>query len=415
MTNKELENKLARAMDHAVPDVLDQVLQACAEPKGADEQMEQQNFTPRKKHRTPLIVAASLAIAACGVLAGWQMHAATVPVARVALDVNPSVEFSLDRRDRVRDVTACNADAEQLLTGLELEKKSMNEAVDLLMTAFADNGYLQQQNGAVLITVDAKNGKEDELQQKLTTQVKDSMSAHELTGNVLSQKVSADQELAQKAQEWHTSFGRAAFYETLGLAANVDPAQLNGLTVQQMQALTKLLGLSMEDAGLDPMFSQMPLDDDLFDDKDLDDILQQHLGYTDAQMDALEDQWEKQYGDRYDDQLDALEDQLEHKYDKDDQYDDQLDALEDQLEHQYGDDDRYDDQLDALEDQLEHKYDKHDKDDQYEDQLDALEDQLEYKYGDDDRYEDQLDALEDQLEQQYDRDDPDDWDDDFDD
>ncbi len=273
MTNKELETALADALGHAVPDVLDQVLQACAEPKGAPIPMKslEQSALPRRKRRAPWILVASLALAFCGMVAGWQLHASTVTVARVALDVNPSVEFSLDRNDRVLDVTACNADAEQLLAGLELNKKQLDEAVDSLMGAFAANGYLQQKNGAVLITVDAKNGKETELEEKLSNQVKRSMSAHALSGNVLSQKVTSDQELQRKAQEWDTSFGRAALYQRVAQALGVDPAQLQTMTVQQLQTLLHQRGISMEDAGLDPMFSQFPLDEDAYD--ALEDIL----------------------------------------------------------------------------------------------------------------------------------------------
>ena len=258
MTDKMLEEKLAAAVEHSTPDLLDQILLACDAPKGEPLMKNERPAPKKKKSRRPLMIAAALALAACGALAAWQMNRTAIPVGRVALDVNPSVEFSVDEDDNLVDVEARNADAARLLEGLDLDDMPMEQAVDALVEALDAGGYLSETGGAVLISVDADDAHAEPLRQKIAKQVHSSMEARSLHGDVLSQSVDASDELERRAEEWDTSFGRAAYYTKAAACANLDPAQLSGLSVQQVEYLLETRGLSIQQAGV-----ETEIDDDV--------------------------------------------------------------------------------------------------------------------------------------------------------
>lgn len=62
----------------------------------------------------------------------WEM-----PVAYVSVDVNPSVELTLNRRNRVTDAEGLNQDGEAVLEHVQLEGKDYLEAVELLIESDA--------------------------------------------------------------------------------------------------------------------------------------------------------------------------------------------------------------------------------------------------------------------------------------
>ncbi|MDD4311832.1 MAG: hypothetical protein PHW41_05050 [Eubacteriales bacterium] len=76
---------------------------------------------------------------------GWKGY--TTPVGVVSLDVNPSIEYSINYFDKVLDITAVNDDAASILAGLDetsLRYRSVDEAVEQTILALRENGYLAE-------------------------------------------------------------------------------------------------------------------------------------------------------------------------------------------------------------------------------------------------------------------------------
>ncbi|MBA4347394.1 MAG: hypothetical protein C0413_00875 [Clostridiales bacterium] len=69
----------------------------------------------------------------------------TMPVGVVSLDVNPSIEYTINAFDRVLDISAVNDDAGLILAGMDenaLLYRPIDEAVDVTILTLRENGYL---------------------------------------------------------------------------------------------------------------------------------------------------------------------------------------------------------------------------------------------------------------------------------
>jgi len=77
------------------------------------------------------------------------------PVAYVSVDINPSVEFGVNRWDRVVTAQALNEDGEALLAGLGWEGRPLGDVLDDVASAAVDLGYLEPGGdpGAFLVAV----------------------------------------------------------------------------------------------------------------------------------------------------------------------------------------------------------------------------------------------------------------------
>lgn len=92
-------------------------------------------------------MVAALAVCTIGAFAYY------TPTDYVSLDVNPSVEYSINMFDRILDVKAVNDDGEEILSSLDLNNMTIGAAVKETLDKLMDDGYLTDDpNGGVVIT-----------------------------------------------------------------------------------------------------------------------------------------------------------------------------------------------------------------------------------------------------------------------
>lgn len=130
----------------------------------------------------------------------------------VVVDVNPSIEFVVNRNDIVLKANALNADASVVLSGLSLNSMRLEEAIDLfLMEAtqlgFVDTEATETDPNAVLITVQNPNFQHAQsLKNRLLNYVDDYMLNNGIWGVAFSAETM--QSIVAEAEELGISAGK---------------------------------------------------------------------------------------------------------------------------------------------------------------------------------------------------------------
>ena len=112
---------------------------------------------PRRRPRAfwAAAAAACLLLAAGGYWGYWRPN--FIPYGTLRVQINPDVEFSVSRTDRVLDVRPRNADGEALLAALDdLRGEDSDDAVEELVERALDRGYLAP-GGRVTITASSED------------------------------------------------------------------------------------------------------------------------------------------------------------------------------------------------------------------------------------------------------------------
>lgn len=207
MKNVDVEAKLKQAFEHATPNVLESVLSDCREQKGTVIMMKE-----RKNNWKKRLVAAAAALAlVIGLSAGTGFYLRNQAVAAtVSLDVNPSVELSVNRNDRVLNVTANNEDGKTIIGDMDLKGSDLDVAVNAIVGSMVRNGYLNELANSVLVSVDSKDAAAGTaLQEKLAQEISVILEGDSFSGAVISQTVEKNENLANQAQEHRISVGKA--------------------------------------------------------------------------------------------------------------------------------------------------------------------------------------------------------------
>lgn len=240
MTNEKMEQRLAAALEKTAPDDVSGVLSRCEARKGTVINMETKKTT---KRRWTSLIAACLAVMLLG--GGLFYQRANAVASVVSLDVNPSIELKVNRSEKVLVCTPLNEDAKAVLAdmsnGADLKGAKLDVAVNAIVGSLVRNGYLNSISSAIMISVEDKDtARAEKLQRELTSTVDGVLQTSESRASVLTQTLTQDAVLEQRARENSISTGKAALVNrVLALNATLKFDALAKLSVEELKDLAE--------------------------------------------------------------------------------------------------------------------------------------------------------------------------------
>lgn len=246
MKNKEIKRLLNSAAQKTAPDVLDSVLSGCEQQKGRNFVMTNAT-TSESPRRRPGIRGLAIGIAAfclllVGGIGGFFGYQNTYAVdSIVAFDVNPSIRLEVSRQEKVLSAEPLNADASKILFDMNLEGTDLNVATNAIIGSMLRNGYLSDIANSILITVE--NGDDEKaaaLQQELVDEINQILGSNNIEGSILSQTLTASDDLKAKAETYGISTGKASLIEGI-LAENTQYTfeELAALSIRELNILAE--------------------------------------------------------------------------------------------------------------------------------------------------------------------------------
>lgn len=250
MRNSEIDNIISGAYEKITPDVLGSVLADC------ENNAEKIIIIPEKRSKKNMIkritgiAAAAALLLGAGIFASVYAQNNTVS-SIVSLDVNPSVEIRINSKEKVLTVNALNDDGKLIIGDMDFKGNNLDVTVNALIGSMLRNGYLSDITNSILVSVDGKNEKQTaELRQKVADEIAVLLETNEFTGAVLSQTVSADDELKKTADSYGITAGKAQLIEqiisqnTFYTFEELAPLSINELNLISMSGGLKLENVS---------------------------------------------------------------------------------------------------------------------------------------------------------------------------
>ena len=150
--------------------------------------------------------------------AGLWFNANYVACAEVSLDVNPSITYTLNRRDRVLSVTAVNTEAEAIVEALrqdDIRFMPIGDALEATLDALTREGYLDSASEDYVlagVSADSESAREG-----LSQKVADAMDRAMQSDPTLEYQIErTDRATAREAKAQGMSAGRYAAWRDAG-------------------------------------------------------------------------------------------------------------------------------------------------------------------------------------------------------
>lgn len=220
MTDNRIEEYLAEAIEKTTPDILDSLMdelgleetngpalkEKLAEEAGGFTEV-RPGTRRRKWVRTAMSLAASLVLVIGGI-AVFQNNSRDFAV--VGLDVNPSIELTISRNEKVKEARAVNEEGVDILDGMDLKGTDINTACNALVGSMLTKGYLSDSSNSVLLSVranDAAKGKT--IERELAGSLNSYLGESNISPAIMGQYVEDDDALEKFAAANNISVGKA--------------------------------------------------------------------------------------------------------------------------------------------------------------------------------------------------------------
>ncbi len=215
MKDVELNRKIKDAFTAATPDVLDSVLSDCREKKGTVTVMKKENKSiPYLKY---FAAAAACFLLMLGGILGFKVYDMNYSVdSTVSLDVNPSIQITANKKERILDVVGLNEDGKKVIGDMDFKGSDLDVAVNAIIGSMLRNGYLNDLANSILISVDNIDpAVSSALQERLTQEVNSLLQTENFTGAVLSQTISSDSDIDQLKDQYGITAGKAQLIQEI--------------------------------------------------------------------------------------------------------------------------------------------------------------------------------------------------------
>lgn len=248
MKTSEIEIKLANEISNEVPDVLDSILSRCEATEQNVIEFSQLQSKPKNNAwiKSLCATAAALAVIVGGYLGIGQYQTAIAVESVITLDVNPSVRLEVNKNEKVISATGLNEDGIALLCEIEqdgekLKSKSLEVAVNVLITAMVEDGYLSQTSNSILVTVNNSDEKKSaEIKAQLLISVDTALTEKGIEGAILGQSGAENEKITELAAQYGISEGKASFIEKIIIKApGLSFDDLAGLNINDLSLLAK--------------------------------------------------------------------------------------------------------------------------------------------------------------------------------
>lgn len=146
---------------------------------------------------------------------GMGAYAYNMPYNYINVDINPSMEFTVNIFNMVLDAEGLNSDGKEFLKKYKYKHLKIDKAVGEFIKAAVDEGYLAESNeNAVMITVSGKNlNKLSDIQKEIVSAASITLEKDKVQSELVTEKITLDER--NNAKELGISPGKLALIEKL--------------------------------------------------------------------------------------------------------------------------------------------------------------------------------------------------------
>ena len=215
MRNKDIEKRLTQAVSNSVPNVLDNILVKCEKKKGFEKKVVKKKEQVKTKDkfiiRPRLVGAFAMVMVMAFTFVGLTNYNSNYKVdTTIEFDVNPSIEIEVNKKEEIIKINALNEDAKKVLDDMDFKGVDLDIAVNAIIGSMLKNGYLTVDQNSILVSVkndDKEKG--EQLQQKLSKEIQEILSASKIDGSVITQEYETNAEIKKIANNNNISEGKA--------------------------------------------------------------------------------------------------------------------------------------------------------------------------------------------------------------
>lgn len=249
MTTKDLENRISSAFDKMIPeDSFDKISQKIS--SASSDERTVINMTEKKNNRLKYYISA---VAACLLLiagiSGGLLYSNNFKVASViGIDVNPGIEITANKHDKVIDVSAVNEEGTAVLDEMDLRSTDLKVAVNAIIGSMVQKGYMTDNNSILVTVCNDDENKAINLKEEICSDIDAALAKNNADAVIIKQTAVTTDDVKKFAADNGISVGKATFILNLVKKDNTLVAtELAKMSISQIAVLVTESNIDISD------------------------------------------------------------------------------------------------------------------------------------------------------------------------
>lgn len=169
----------------------------------------------------------------------------------VMIDVNPSIELTLNSDDRIVDYEVNDSESEMIISGMDLENTDVIVALNAIIGSMVRNDYINDLSNSILVSVQNSDiNKALSLENLLVKEIDDILKDSNVDGSVIGLTLSSSDSLNGVAEANGISLGKAKLITALVQVNNLlNINDLAKLTINELNLLLDTYTLDVDKLG----------------------------------------------------------------------------------------------------------------------------------------------------------------------
>lgn len=165
----------------------------------------------------------------------------------IAMDINPSIEITLDKNLIVQEISGLNSDGEDLIEYMQVPNQQLFDVTEKIIKTAKEKGYFQYKEDALVsITVISLNEDLKPLEIDIEEELNQSFNDNNIVSGLVVSLGS--KELYQEAKKLNVSVNKIVLYKELYAQGKVQsPQEVREKTILQLREMKKIIGPQNKD------------------------------------------------------------------------------------------------------------------------------------------------------------------------
>ena len=226
MTPEKIKEKINKTVQKITPDISEQIILDARKRVHQEKKEKSRGFSWK-----PVLIFAMSCLLFVTIIV--TRPATSVVAATISLDINPSIEITLDEKDKVIEIFGKNEEGIDVVENLNVKGCQVKVALKTLIESLLEQGYLNDSANSILVTVDNEN-----ITANLMEMIEDILAEDDFDGSVVCQNLKNNPDLVKLAETYNISIGRAQLItELIALDSTYNIEELAKLNVTQLNLL----------------------------------------------------------------------------------------------------------------------------------------------------------------------------------
>lgn len=283
---KSIEQRYESAIKQMTPDLLEHILSQDIIPMKEEDEIIQQSSNNKSRKRQVAFLSAMGVVAAAVFLMFFINR--NIVVTSISLDVNPSFEIQLNKKDEVKRVIGVNTDGKKVVEQAGLKDKNLEETIEELMLVLEHNGYLKSESAVLVSVQNKKEENAQNIEKKLKKQIKEICDNSPNKPKVYAQLVGEDRKVEEIAKSYHISKGRATFiYNMVEKNSEWKVEELASMSIEELVKSAEEKGVKVSE-----ILEKKPIKEEMKSGKDESEYAESKATAT-PKKDMVKDRFEK--------------------------------------------------------------------------------------------------------------------------